>query len=118
MFILVTPLICRQTRNEMTKKAEKSSIEVFASNLKQLLLTSPVKGEKILGKLRGHKIVLSSNVLIIHYPTGIDPGFAMGCKLALISECSDVLETGVIYPHTKQSSNYGEYIANILNKHK
>jgi transcriptional accessory protein Tex/SPT6 len=36
-------------RSELTKKAEKSSIEVFATNLKNLLLASPVKGKCILG---------------------------------------------------------------------
>ena len=46
----------------MTKKAERASVEVFASNLKRLLLTPPVRG----------KIVL-----------GIDPGFRNGCKFAV-----------------------------------
>lgn len=95
----ITPLIVRQTRADLLKIAEKSSVNVFASNLKQLLLTAPVKGEKILS---------------------IDPGFTNGCKLALISENSEVLETGVIYPHT-QSSKYkdaGNYIGNIMRKNK
>jgi transcriptional accessory protein Tex/SPT6 len=51
-------------RSELTKKAEKSSIEVFATNLKNLLLASPVKGKCIMG---------------------IDPGFRNGCKLAVIT---------------------------------
>lgn len=86
-------------RSELTKTAEVSSIEVFAINLKQLLLMSPVKGERILG---------------------IDPGFANGCKIALISECTDVLETDVIYPHTKKDRYlwYGERIAKIMKLHK
>lgn len=89
----------RQIRSTLTKDAEKASIEVFAKNLKQLLLLHPVKGKKILG---------------------IDPGFKNGCKFALISECTDVLETGVIYPHTntKNSMVYGQKIADLLRKHK
>jgi len=51
-------------RSELTKNAEKASISVFAANLKQLLLTPPVRGKSILG---------------------IDPGFHNGCKFAVIS---------------------------------
>lgn len=59
---------------------------------------SPLKGEKILG---------------------IDPGFSNGCKLALISETADVLDTGVIYPHTKygDQEDCGERLADMLYKH-
>lgn len=98
-FFAVQPLISRQQRAELTKVAEKASIDVFATNLKQLLLMSPVKGERILG---------------------IDPGFSNGCKLALISECADVLDTAVIYPHTNKnkSFSYGQQVAKMLVKHK
>lgn len=99
ILLIVQPLICRQVRSELTKVAEVSSIEVFATNLKQLLLMSPVKGERILG---------------------IDPGFSNGCKVALISECTDVLETEVIYPHTRKDRClwYGERIAKMMQLHK
>ncbi|XP_037026031.1 uncharacterized protein YdcI [Bradysia coprophila] len=92
------PLITRRVRKELTKSAEKASIDVFATNLKQLLLTGPLKGQRILG---------------------IDPGFTNGCKIALISECNEVLDTDVIYPHTKtnQSLNYGHMLAIMMRKH-
>ncbi|KAL5009358.1 hypothetical protein ScPMuIL_014939 [Solemya velum] len=61
---LIQPQMCRQIRSELAKKAEKDSIAVFASNLKHLLLTSPIKG----------KIILA-----------VDPGFTNGCKCAVIS---------------------------------
>ena len=83
----------RQVRNDLTKRAEKASVEVFANNLKQLLLTAPFKGEKILG---------------------IDPGFSNGCKMALISEQGELLDKAVIYPHTK--SEKSNRSANILTK--
>lgn len=76
--LLVQPLIVRQIRAELKLKAEKASHEVFATNLKQLLLTPPIKGEKILG---------------------IDPGFSHGCKIALVSETGRVLAHTLIYPH-------------------
>lgn len=91
IFFLVQPLLSRQVRSDLNDLAEKASINVFAKNLRELLLISPLKGERILG---------------------IDPGFTNGCKMALISETADVLDTGVIYPHTKKGSN--EYFANIL----
>lgn len=47
------------------------------------MLISPLKGERILG---------------------IDPGFTNGCKIAVISETAEVLETCVIYPHTKKAN--------------
>lgn len=94
----VQPLITRRVRKELTKSAEKASIDVFATNLKQLLLTGPLKGQAILG---------------------IDPGFTNGCKIALISECNEVLDTDVIYPHTKtsQNLNYGYSLASMMRKH-
>lgn len=96
--ISVQPLISRRVRKDLTKSAEKASIDVFATNLKQLLLTGPLKGQRILG---------------------IDPGFTNGCKMALISECSEVLATDVMYPHTKtsQSLNYGHMLAILMRKH-
>ena len=57
-------------RSNLTKTAEKSSIEVFASNLKNLLLSAPLKRYTILA---------------------IDPGFTNGCKVAVISK------TGQLY---------------------
>ena len=52
-------------RSELTKTAEKASVEVFASNLKKLLLMPPVRGRVVLG---------------------VDPGFRNGCKWAITSE--------------------------------
>jgi len=57
-------MLTLDARSDLTKKAEKASVAVFATNLKQLLLTPPVRGKYILG---------------------IDPGFHNGCKFAVIS---------------------------------
>lgn len=84
----ISPLIIRQTQTELTRRAEKSAVDVFATNLKNLLLTNPVKGQKILG---------------------IDPGFSSGCKLSMISETGDLLETGyVIHPHDRSRVDKSE----------
>ncbi|XP_060070603.1 S1 RNA-binding domain-containing protein 1-like [Ylistrum balloti] len=73
---LIQPQMTRQIRSELLKKARKSSIQVFAENLKQLLLTQPCKGKNIIG---------------------LDPGFTNGCKTAVISDTGKVLETAVLY---------------------
>ncbi|GLV40385.1 uncharacterized protein CBL_04185 [Carabus blaptoides fortunei] len=94
---LICPLIVRQTRAELKANAEKASIDVFTMNLKKLLLGTPLKGQAIIG---------------------IDPGFSLGCKLAVISPLGDVLDTGVIYPHTKKSSNKDQnLVKELLIKH-
>ncbi|KAK3910995.1 S1 RNA-binding domain-containing protein 1 [Frankliniella fusca] len=71
---LIQPLIVRQVRTELNQNAERASIEVFAVNLKKLLLMPPFRGRVVLG---------------------IDPGFRNGCKVALINLAGDVLEKGV-----------------------
>lgn len=90
----ISPFIVRQTQTELTRRAEKSAVDVFATNLKNLLLTNPVKGSKILG---------------------IDPGFTSGCKLAMISETGELLETGhVIYPHERNRVEKSEKTVSTL----
>lgn len=74
---LIRPSLETEIRNELTEKAEEVSMEVFKQNLHQLLLVSPMK----------NKVVL-----------GLDPGYAHGCKIAVVDETGKVLETTVIYP--------------------
>lgn len=74
---LIQPSIEREIRNLLTEKAEEQAINVFAQNLRQLLLQPPLKGKTILG---------------------IDPAYRTGCKLAVIDETGKVLEIGLIYP--------------------
>ena len=78
---LISPAIEREIRNYLTEKAEKKSIEVFAKNLNQLLMESPLIGKTILGW---------------------DPAFKTGCKLAIIDETGKVLDTALIYPTAPQ----------------
>ncbi|XP_050028147.1 S1 RNA-binding domain-containing protein 1 [Dermacentor andersoni] len=86
---LLEPHLLRSIRSQLTKEAEKESVSVFRSNLRQLLLTPPVRGHAVLG---------------------IDPGFKHGCKLAAVSANGSLLQHAVIYPH---SGNKGP-AANIL----
>lgn len=96
---LIKPQVVRRVRSEMKERAEKAAIQVFATNVKQLLLTPPVRGEIILG---------------------IDPGYYHGCKLAVISEHGNVLETTVIYPHKHKLafSIAADSLAKLVKKYK
>lgn len=79
---LISPAIEREIRNYLTEKAEEKSIEVFAKNLNQLLMESPLVGKTILGW---------------------DPAFRTGCKLAIIDDTGKVLDTALIYPTAPQN---------------
>ena len=79
---LISPAIEREIRNFLTQKAEEKSIEVFAKNLNQLLMESPLVGKTILGW---------------------DPAFRTVCKLAIIDETGKVLDTALIYPTEPQN---------------
>ncbi len=74
---LIFPSIEREVRNDLTDKANEQAIHNFELNLKPLLMEAPLKGKVILG---------------------FDPGYRMGCKLAVIDENGKVLDTNVIYP--------------------
>ena len=77
---LIAPSIQREIRVILTEKAEEQAIHIFSLNLQHLLLQAPMKGRVVLG---------------------VDPAFRTGCKLAVISPQSKVLEIGVIYPNEK-----------------
>ncbi|KAG7158514.1 S1 RNA-binding domain-containing protein 1-like [Homarus americanus] len=74
---LVKPFMQRQIRSELTEMAEIASVEVFAANLRKLLLTPPVRGKTVLA---------------------IDPGYANGCKIGVTNATGDQLLTTTIYP--------------------
>ena len=74
---LIFPSIEREIRSEMSAKAAEDSIKVFAANLRQMLLQPPLKSSIILG---------------------LDPGYAHGCKTAVIDGTGKVLDTAIIYP--------------------
>ena len=96
---LISPAIEREIRNYLTQKAEEKSIEVFAKNLNQLLMESPLVGKTILGW---------------------DPAFKTGCKLAIIDETGKVLDTSLIYPTEPQNkvSESIKTVRELINKYK
>jgi uncharacterized protein len=74
---LLKPSISTEFRNKAKEKADEHSINIFATNLRQLLLASPLGQKRILA---------------------IDPGFATGCKVVCLSDTGDLKESTVIYP--------------------
>ena len=73
---LILPSLERELRRELTDKAEAHAVEVFAKNLRKLLLQPPVRDRRVLA---------------------IDPGLRSGCKLAALDQFGSLLEHGVIF---------------------
>lgn len=96
---LVAPAIERELRNKITEAADEHAINVFAENLRNLLLQPPVKG---------------------HIIMGIDPGFRTGCKVAVIDGTGKYLEGETIYPHEPQKRwDYSkQQVRTLIEKHK
>ena len=82
---LIAPSIGREVRNALTEKADEHAINVFATNLKNLLLQPPIRGRVIMG---------------------IDPGYRTGCKVAVIDETGKYLQGETIYPHPPQKKYF------------
>lgn len=94
---LIKNFVSRQVRQDLNKRAESASIEVFANNLKKLLLIPPLRGKMVLA---------------------IDPGFSHGCKLAVVSHCGNVLDTATIYPHTSSVvEHHQRVLVDLVKRH-
>ena len=74
---LLAPSLEREARAELTQRACAGAIENFALNLRPLLMQPPVRGSVTMG---------------------LDPGYAHGCKVAVVDATGKVLDTAVVYP--------------------
>ena len=74
---LIQPSMEREFRTWLTERADEGAIHMFALNLKPLLMQPPVKGRVTMG---------------------LDPGYRMGCKVAVVDGTGKVLDTAVVYP--------------------
>ena len=74
---LLYPSLEREVRNTLTDQASEGAIHNFALNLRPLLMQPPVKGRVTMG---------------------LDPGYRMGCKVAVVDATGKVLDTTVVYP--------------------
>src|SRR6185437_7610209 len=73
---LVLPSLEREFRRELTDRAESQAVQVFARNLRNLLLQSPVRDRRVLA---------------------IDPAFKSGCKLVALDEFGQLLDHGLVH---------------------
>ncbi|WP_159022282.1 Tex family protein [Formosa sp. L2A11] len=83
---LLLPALTNEALQKAKDKADDSAINVFAKNLKQLLLGSPL----------GQKRVLA-----------IDPGFRTGCKIVCLDAQGDLKHNDTIYPHPPKNDDIG-----------
>lgn len=79
---LIGPSIENEFRAIIKEKADAEAIQVFAANLRQLLLMAPLGNKRILA---------------------IDPGFRTGCKVVCLNDQGDLVFDSVIYPHEPQN---------------
>jgi len=79
---LLSPSLETEIRQVYKEKADKGAINIFAENLRQLLLAPPL----------GQKNVLA-----------IDPGFRTGCKIVCLDRQGKLLHNETIYPHPPQN---------------
>jgi protein Tex len=79
---LLQPSIENEFRASSKEKADEEAIRVFAGNLRQLLMSSPLGEKRILA---------------------LDPGYRTGCKLVCIDAQGNLLHNETIYPHPPQN---------------
>lgn len=96
---LLTPSIETEFRQSSKEKADKEAIDVFAENLRQLLLAAPLGQQRVLA---------------------LDPGYRTGCKVVCLDESGALLHNSTIYPHPPQSDQFGamQEVSHLVNKYK
>lgn len=94
---LILPSIQREIRSDLSAKAQEGAITVFASNLRQLIMAPPVKNTVTLG---------------------LDPGYAHGCKVAVVDGTGKVLDTAIVYltPPRKDTEKAKRILTQMINK--
>ncbi|MEM9932705.1 MAG: Tex family protein [Bacteroidota bacterium] len=95
---LMGPSMETEVRIASKDKADEEAIQVFADNLRQLLLAAPLGQQRVLA---------------------LDPGFRTGCKVVCLDEQGVLLENTTIYPHPpqKQSLQAEKTLSHLIDKH-
>ncbi len=96
---LIAPSVQTEMRNLITDSAQEQAIRVFGENLKNLLMLPPVRGKVVMG---------------------FDPAYRTGCKIAIVDDVGDVLDTTVVYPTPPQNKTEEAKakLKALINKHK
>ncbi|HKG67995.1 MAG TPA: Tex family protein [Segetibacter sp.] len=90
---LLQPSLETEFRTLLKQKGDEEAINVFAENLRQLLLSSPLGSKRILA---------------------IDPGYRTGCKVVCLDEKGELKKTGLIYIHEGNKQYEAEHIIKDL----
>ena len=96
---LLLPSMEREVRRDMTEMAERHAVDVFARNLRSLLLQPPIPKQVVMA---------------------IDPGFRNGCKVAVLGTHGELLDHGVIHPHPPQNRRHEAkmFLKDLVGKHQ
>ena len=96
---LIAPSVQTEMRNMLTDRAQEQAIAVFGENLKNLLMLPPVRGKTVMG---------------------FDPAYRTGCKIAVVNDVGDVLDTTVVYPTPPQNrtEDAKRVLKALINKYK
>ena len=96
---LLRPSVETEVSASLKEEADKVAIDIFAGNLRQLLLGAPLKGHRILA---------------------IDPGYRTGCKVVALDAQGNLLDDSVIYPVPPRNDFAGAQrtIEGLIKKHK
>ncbi len=96
---LIAPSVQTEMRNLLTDNAQEQAIRVFGENLKNLLMLPPVRGKVVMG---------------------FDPAYRTGCKIAIVDDVGDVLDTTVVYPTPPQNKTEEAKatLKKLIEKHK
>jgi uncharacterized protein len=95
---LLQPSLESEFRTALKQKADEEAINVFAENLRQLLLSSPLGSKRMLA---------------------LDPGYRTGCKVVCLDETGALLKTDLVFVHEKNRMDDAEHkIRSLVEKYK
>lgn len=83
---LLRPSVENEIAASLKEEADRTAIDIFSDNLRQLLLSAPLKGRRVLA---------------------LDPGYRTGCKAVALDSQGNLLEDAVIYPAPPKSDTAG-----------
>lgn len=96
---LLRPSVENEVSASLKEEADRVAIDIFASNLRQLLLAAPLKGKRVLA---------------------IDPGYRTGCKVVALDAQGNLLDEGVIFPTAPKNDTEGarRILERMIKRHK
>ena len=96
---LLWPAVEREILGALKERADRASVKTFEQNLRTLLMAPPVRGKRVLA---------------------LDPGFAHGCKTAVVDGTGEVLGTATVYPHPprQQTDRARETLLGLAKRHR